>query len=256
MNDASAPPLALEKAVADRSYRILQLLFALFLAEFAVVWVRVWLPHAPFAGAGWPEGLLLILGAATLLASVARHLPLQNVLLAAAIIAILGGGATVLGAMAGMTIGPIVHLGSAGPNVLLGSVWAGPLVWIIFVLSSRGVVRLVLKRWRETPNYGFWVLGLTAGLTAWLNFGLQLFVTHAGPGNPNRNSFEWQGALLVNFAVCALAALMIAAFATPSLISKKPVTPPAPGYHPVFVWLSLNLLFATGWVVNSTPPAG
>jgi hypothetical protein len=48
--------------------------------------------------------------------------------------------------------------------------------------------------------------------------------------------------------------LLILAFATPTLINKKPVKQP-PDYHPLIVWLLLNLLFVTGAFANRFWPA-
>ena len=64
----------------------------LLAAGFALVWQR-------FHTAGntrqddWPEALLLLLATASTLAALARQLPLQNVLLAAFVIAVIGGAA-------------------------------------------------------------------------------------------------------------------------------------------------------------------
>jgi hypothetical protein len=203
-----------------------QLIFALFLAQLALVLGQPFLPRNYFSEAGWPTGVLLFLAAATLLASLARHLPAQNVILAAAIIATIGTAVTKLGVLAGIGRLPV-------PEPL----WAVPMVWIIFVLSSRGVARLLLKRWRTKPNYGYWVIGLTAALTAWLNFGLGRFVAASS-----------HGASLIGFLGWMLAALLMIAFATPSLIPKKPVPPPPPDFHPLIIWVLLNLLFATACV--------
>ena len=60
---------------------------------------------------------------------------------------------------------------------------------------------------------------------------------------------------LVNFLGWAATALLILAFATPSLINKKPTPQPPPDYSPLIVWLLLSFLFATGTAVHRLWPA-
>jgi uncharacterized membrane protein len=62
---------------------------------------------------------------------------------------------------------------------------------------------------------------------------------------PTRFPFDWYGAPVTNFVGWVVTALLILAFASPSLIRKKPVKSP-PDYHPLLVWTLLNLLFVTG----------
>ena len=52
-----------------------------------------------------------------------------------------------------------------------------------------------------------------------------------------------------------VAAVLVLGFTTPALINKKPIKQPPPDYHPLTVWLLLNLLFATGGAVNGLWPA-
>jgi hypothetical protein len=49
----------------------------------------------------------------------------------------------------------------------------------------------------------------------------------------------------VNFLGWAVTSLLILAFVTPALINKKPVRQPL-DYHPLMMWLLLNLLLLTG----------
>src|SRR5258707_7573216 len=74
-------------------------LFVLFLVLFALVWLRLWPAIPLFGEARWPEGLLLVLATATTLGSLARRLPLQNVMLTASIIVIIAGAVQTFGAL-------------------------------------------------------------------------------------------------------------------------------------------------------------
>jgi hypothetical protein len=59
---------------------------------------------------------------------------------------------------------------------------------------------------------------------------------------------------LSNFLGWPLTALLILAFATPSLINKKPAKS-APNYHPLIVWVASNILFVAGAVSMRLWPA-
>ena len=236
MNGPMAKHIPLEQsALSGLSQKIHQCLFGLFMAQFALVWIGLWLPHPPFAGAGWPMGLLLVLATATLLASFTRHLPGQNVMLASAIIALIGSAATELGARTGIPFGPFAYTDKIGQRLFDNLPWAMPLIWIVFILSSRGVARLTLRPWRSVRNYGFWVIGLTAALTVWLDFGLEPFASRVigyWRWRPTQLASDWYGAPWINCLGWLVITLLILAFATPSLIHKKPVKPPPPEYHP------------------------
>ena len=104
------------------------------------------------------------------------------------------------------------------------------------ILNARGVIRLVLFRWRSIPTYGFWLFGLTAFLATvfalgWYSLGrteeYSIFQVH-------RLSL-WQ-ALPISTGALLLA--------SPWLINKRPVER-IPAWEPLIIWLSINLLFVT-----------
>ena len=233
-------------------------LFGLLLLQFAMVWTRLWLPRPLLGGGRWPDGLLLVLTTAAVLASLARQLPGQNVMLAAIIIAFIGGAAQTLGALTAIPFGPFVYTERIGQQLFNPLPWAVPLMWITSILSSRGVARLTLRPWRKTSNYGFRLIGLTTALVVLLDLGLEPFavrVKHYWMWNPTKLKFDWYDASWVNFLGWAVTTLLILAFATPSLINKKPSPQPPPEYVPLVIWLLINLLFATGAAVHHLWPA-
>jgi uncharacterized membrane protein len=238
--------------------KVQRVLFGLFLLQFALVWARLWLPWPLLGNARWPDGLLVVLTTATLVASLTGQLPGQNVMLASLIIAFIAGAVQSLGALTAIPFGPYVYTERFGQQLFYPMPWAAPLVWIAFIIASRGVARQILRPWRKTRNYGFWLIGLTTALVVLLDLGLEPFATqvkHYWFWNPTKLKLVWYGAPAVNFFGWAITTLLILAFATPSLIIKKPAPPPPPDYAPLLVWLLLNLLFATGAAVHHLWPA-
>jgi uncharacterized membrane protein len=238
--------------------KVHRVLFGLFLLQFTLVWARLWLPWPLLGNARWPDGFLVVLTTATLIASLTGQLPGQNVMLASLIIAFIAGAVQTLGALTAIPFGPYFYTDRVGQQLFYPLPWAVPLVWIAFLLSSRGAARLMLRPWRKTRSYGLQMLGLTTALVVLLDLGLEPFATqvqHYWFWNPTKLKFDWYGAPAVNFFGWAITTLLILAFATPSLINKQPVPPPPPDYAPLLVWLLLNLLFATGAAVHHLWPA-
>jgi putative membrane protein len=197
----------------------------------------------------WPEALLLILATVSTLAALARQLPSQNVLLAATIIALIGGAAHTFGATSGIPFGPFMFGAEAGQKFFNILPWAMPLLWVVAVLNSRGVVRLILRPWRKIRAYGFWLIGLTAMLTTFFDCALEPFAAHG------KHYWIWtaasysltpQGAPLTNSIGWFIVTLLILAFATPVLINKQLSKRSAPDFHPLAVWAGAILLFGTG----------
>jgi putative membrane protein len=238
--------------------KVKRVLLGLFMLQLALVWTRLWLARPPLGSARWPDGLLVVLAAATVLASLACQLPAQNVMLAGIIIALLGSAVQCLGAMTAIPFGPFVYTDHIGQQLFNPLPWTIPLVWITAVLASRGVARLTLRPWRKTSNYGFRLIGLTTLLVVLLDLGLEPFaarVKHFWLWNPTKLKLDWYGAPWVNSFGWAVTTLLILAFVTPSLINKKPGPQPPPDYAPLLVWLLLNVLFATGAAVHHLWPA-
>jgi uncharacterized membrane protein len=259
VNRVVLDPIALRRSrFAGLAPKLHRVLFGLFLLQFALVWTRLWLPWPLLDDARWPDGLLLVLTTAALVASLIGQLPGQNVMLASLIIAFIAGAVQSLGALTAIPFGPFVYTERFGQQLFYPMPWAVPFVWIAIILASRGTARQILRPWRKTRNYGFWLIGLTTALVVLLDLGLEPFATqvkHYWSWNPTKLKFDWYGAPIVNSFGWAVTTLLILAFATPSLINKKPAPPPPPGYAPLLVWLLLNLLFATGAAVHHLWPA-
>ena len=125
--------------------------------------------------ANWPEGLLLLLAVISTLTALTRRLPAQNVMLAALIIAFIGSAVHAVGAKSGIPFGPFMFGPDAGQKIFSTLPWTVPLLWVVAVLNSRGVARLILRPWRKIRAYGFWLIGLTALFTMLFNWALEPF---------------------------------------------------------------------------------
>ena len=198
------------------------------------------------------DAATITLAALASVAALNRQLPLQNVLPAALIAALIGGIAHGLSANPNLSIpfGPIVFNPAVGGKIFNAIPWTVPLLWIVAIFNARGVARLILRPWRKVKNYGFRLIGLTALLAMLFDFALEPFASHKVKvfwnWQPTKIHFTWFGASPLNFLGWLFVALLILAFATPSLIKKQPGAPSTPDFHPLVLWLGALLLFAAG----------
>ncbi len=223
-------------------------LFILFLTIWVLNWVLLYLRVELPPEGHWLEGLLLVLATATSLVALGRRLPMQNVLMAATLIAVLSGGIATLGTLSGVPFGQLVY-GDALGTAIFGLVpWPIPLLWVVLIINGRGVARLILRPWRRANYYGFGVIGLTGLLIVLFDLGFEPFAVHLKDywfRPVPRSVLFWPSAIWVSFLGWFVSALLILAFTLPWLITKQPTKQPK-DYHPLVVWLLLNLWVATG----------
>ncbi len=210
------------------------------------------------ADISWLETLLLVAALVGAVAALARQLPFFNVLFAAIVVALAGGGVSALDARTGIPFGAVIYAQKAGTKLFNLLPWAVPLIWPVAILNSRGVARLILRPWRKTKAYGFRLIGLAAALTAVFDFAFEPFATRAKHywfWEPTALPLTWLGAPLVDFLSWALVAVLILAFVTPLLINKKPRSSSTPDFLPLGIWLGGILLFGTACAVQKIWPA-
>ncbi len=254
-NDPMPPPA--ENSPRNRSPKLPRFLLAAFVFS-ATVWLGSIGRVRGLENAGWPAALFVLLALATTLASLARTLPVQNVLAAAAVTAFIASIAEFINAEAAMPFGQRTFTGDMGLRCFGVLPLAIPAVWVVAILNSRGVARLILRPWRKTSKYGFWVIGVTAVLVVLFDLSLEPF---AGAAQPfwiwwtAGNLPSWQGAPFYNFIGWLVVSLLILAFVTPWLINKNPARKAPPDYHPLIVWLLINLLPASGRAMAHLWPA-
>ncbi|HXD00543.1 MAG TPA: carotenoid biosynthesis protein, partial [Verrucomicrobiae bacterium] len=206
------------------------------------------LPPPQSPGAIWATALFPLLALAATLLALARTLPAQNVLAVAVIIALLSGIVEIINVKTGVPFGARTFTDDLGPQIL-GLPWPLPFLSTAALLSSRGVARLILRPWRKTAKYGLWVIGLAALLTVIFDFNLEPFASAANSWwiwRMPKSVPAWQTAPWVNFLGLAMTTLLILAFTTPWLINKSRTRSGPLDYHPLLLWLLLNLLPAAG----------
>jgi len=222
--------------------------FILFLLVWMVNWILLLLRVELPVEAGWIEALLPLVTAATTLLALGRRLPFQNVLMAGVLICGLSAGIIALGALSGVPFGPVVYGGEFGGLVFGVVPWHLPLLWLALIINGRGVARLIMRPWRKTNYYGYWVIVLTGLLVMVFDLGLEPFAVQ-GKGwwvwLSAKTTLVWHGAPWVNFLGWFVSTVAILALTIPWLINKQPVKEPM-DYHPLIVWLLLNLWVATG----------
>lgn len=205
----------------------------------------------------WPDGLLLASALATSMLALGRRLPFQNVLTATGLIVLLAGGLLGLTAWTGIPFGPIFFTENAGTKIGDLLPWTLPLWWVVLLLNGRGVARLILRPWRKTPFYGFWVIGLTAALLVTFDLGLEPFAVYVRDywlWRTPRGVLAWYTAPWVNFLAWFVTASAILVFSVPWLINKNPVKRPM-DYHPLIVWMLLNAWLTLGNGLHGRWPA-
>ena len=157
-----------------------------------------------------------------------------------------------------MPFGPLRFNDEAGWQIFRFVPWAIPLLWIVALFNSRGLARLMLRPWRKLKSYGYWVIALAAVLMVAFDLALEPFavrVNHYWMWQPTKISITWYNASLLNYIAWAFVALLILAFATPTLIKKQPGSRSAVDLNPLGIWLGAIILFAVGAAKAALWPA-
>ncbi|HEU6448387.1 MAG TPA: carotenoid biosynthesis protein [Verrucomicrobiae bacterium] len=241
-NHRSNPPNA--------SVILIHRLFATLLA--AVFALEIFNLLAPLSFSNWLESVLFVLAIVSTMTALTRTLPLQNVLLAAFVIALIGGGVSFAGARTGIPFGPVIY--EIQPQIY-EMPWALPLLWVLILLNSRGVARMILRPWRKIKTYGFWLMGITAALATLFEFALESFVHARHFWLWQDTHFAWQGAPPSNFFSWFAVTLLILAFVTPALINKQLSKSRAPDFYPLWIWIGAILVFTIESAVSKNWPA-
>jgi uncharacterized membrane protein len=203
------------------------------------------------------DALMLLLATAGSITALARQLPLQSVLFASVITAFIGCITHGLSARTAIPLGPLSFGESIGPKLFNTVPWTIGLFWIIAIFNSRGVARLVLRPWRKIKNYGFWLIGLTAGFALVFDLALEPFahLKHFWLWLPTKIPVNWYGASPVSFLAWTFVVLIILAVIMPYLIRKQPGNHSAADLTPLALWGGAIILFGVAAARTGQWPA-
>jgi bisanhydrobacterioruberin hydratase len=225
---------------------LLPVLIALFVC--AALWIAALLRPSRLPGATLAEVLFPMLALTATLLALARTLPAQNIFAATATIVFIASIAEIISAKTGVPFGARTYTDALGPRIFGLLPWPMPFIWTVAVLNSRGVARLILRPWRKTTKYGLWVIALACMLNVIFDFNLEPFASANSwwIWRMPKSVPAWHNAPWVTFLAWAVITLLILAFATPWLINKQRPRSSPPEYHPLVLWLLINLLPAVG----------
>ncbi len=192
------------------------------------------------------DALLLLLATAASISALARRLPLQSILFAAFIAALVGGAAHGLSAKTGIPFGPI-------------DIWPEHRAEIIQHRSVDRGITLDRRHFQFTrrgaidpaavaPDEELWLHGHRPDDRAGAGFDLALepfaSVKRFWLWQPTKILVTWQGASPLSFIGWMFVTLIILAFVTPFLIRKQPGEQYGPDFSPLALWLGTIALFA------------
>jgi len=173
----------------------------------ALSWAAIQIPIE--AGRAAPAGWLLACFTGAIAMETHRWLPTQNTVAAAGLISVVGSLLA-------------ISQGSRSRAALMLNV----LIWFSHILSSRGLIRYLLRPWRGQTGYGVWVLVGTTGISA-----VSIGLTQISAGlNPSLLGCT------IQIAGTGLALLSASVW----LLVKKPI-PEAPNPWPAGFWFALTL---------------
>lgn len=220
----------------------------------SVAWLLTKGPTGPWR---WFDGAFILLISLMSVFSVARRLPVQNIVPAALII--LGTSAVAIATFAYYASDPSsnskVGFGdSFGPSILNSNdkrllPWQLPFLILAMTLSSRETTRLILRPWRREKNYGLWLLGISTLLVLFVCVAMEPFAIKVADWwkwqRDTSNADSWYGAPWWAFVCWLTLVLIVYWFAGPWLIVKRPLSM-IPDLSPVGVWLLLLIYFTLG----------
>lgn len=184
----------------------------------------------------WVPSTVWPIAALSLLVGLARRLPEQSMVAAAAIGGGMLFGADWLNGQSGIPFGPRQFVAPILGETGFVPPWM-PCLWLTLLLMSRGVARLILKRHRDLEYYGLWVLGLSACLVTmelWLLETVARYLEWWRWGESR--SWTIGGTPVVYWLGSWTVSLLTLAFLTPWLLNKRPIPQPI-DFHPVWVWM-------------------
>jgi uncharacterized membrane protein len=200
------------------------------------------------SGWSWVHGVCLVLAACTMLAALARWLPVQNVVACGLVLSLTSAMALAFSVKQGFPFGRFEFSDALGPRLLEAVAWPVPFLWVAVLLASRQTAKVILQPWRRSKPYGWWLLGTATTLTAVQALALDPFghrVMEWWTWPKTDTAVTWYGAPLLMVVGALLLAVALLVLAGPWLVSKRP-TGRLPDFEPVWVWLGLMVWWTAG----------
>jgi len=197
---------------------------------------------------GGTENLFLVIGAASAVAALTPGLPLQNALLAALTVFGVVFMASLLDVRTGLPFGAVRTEQFRVEHLF----WIWPALWVLVLLTARGVAVACLRPWRRAGNYGLRTLSLTMGLAILLELQLESCassVRHYWEWKPGALAASWYGTPILTLWGWGVVAAVACVLMTPSLIQKSPA-PKSTQLFGYYNWLVLQGLFLTEAIRN------
>lgn len=251
---AGRPSTPREPALPAATLSLESAVFVLFVVALAGSTVGLFSSEGMQARWRWLEPVLWLLAAATTLVNLAARASFQNVLIIGPLTVLFAWVVELMNARSGVPFGPRVFTAELGAYFLGSIPWPMPLVWLVMLLNSRGVARLLLRPFRRATYYGFWLIGVTGLVTALFDVGLEPFAGHARRywlWQTPPTVLAWHGAPWAGFLGWVAATSILLGFTTPWFITKRPVPQPL-DFHPLGVWALLQLYFAAGCAAHQS----
>ncbi len=193
----------------------------------------------------WTDAAFLSLGAVSALVGLWRHVPFQNVVGASLMIGGLAVAVEAIGVRTGIPFGRFQYTDALGTRWFGTVPWAISSAWILVLLTCRGVAKVLLRRWRLTPDYGFWLLGVTSVLATGFDLVLEPYAFHDRAywiWDPSYLESGWYGVPWTNSLGWFLSATLLQFAVFPWFVNKKPVDPPQ-DKSPILLWVLLHVFF-------------
>lgn len=208
-------------------------------------------PSQPGGATGLEVGLICC-GALAVFLSLNRWVPWQNLAGAAAGLWIGLEAALTASAHVGLPLGPIRFTELAGPSPL-GTAPLGPACfWVIVVLASRGVGRLLLRPMSQHRDYGLWLIATNSLLVVAMDVAVEPYAVQIADFWLWRTAGHvstWLGAPWVSYLAWWTTAILLNILATPWFLKRKPAPIPD-DYTALAVWMGLLGYLTLGSAVH------
>jgi uncharacterized membrane protein len=226
---------------------------ALLIAFMICAAIRIALIGRGMIDQGWLDALLLILAVLSTIAGLSPDLPLQNVIVASVLVAALSGLIEMIGVKTGIPFGRFSYTGHAGVPILGILPWPIPLAWVVIVLNSRQVARLILRRWPVLPARGLWTIGLGSLLALAIDTVLEPYASKVRGfwiWRTSPTQLVWHGAPWYHFLAWAVVASLILIVTIPWLVNKRSTGNSPVNFQPLAMWLIVDILLSAADAVH------